>query len=382
MFGYYIMNGLEITAITLILINVIFALGAILLVFGIRTYKREFKLVFQVDKLATEQNNHLVAILHNINKHEEIWSVNESSLKFYYKKERISGVKFEKHPSIKGAYRMTFANQISFTREELNLVTGYLKDFSVSANGGITKTNMIHLAEKQIKRKRKPVSSESVEAAKLRKSLFLDYKNSDKQFRFDYANLIDFKKGTHVHVNESKSTPTSLRYQMIIPDDYLATIDLVPEEVKLYYTFEGSLYEMDTVFIGRTGDFFEWDLINLEPNTAYVGLSLSSKHNPLIRPSKAFYGITKDEDGHISNLDGAQIAQANDKRTEHPMWTEDVAIEAIGKELAMLQYKIIAKKHYELYEENAFLIVNEAEKVFDKFPWLKTGKKALSRVTA
>ncbi len=368
------MNWLEITAIVLIVANTIGVFLFFSIREAIRYYRRNYKLVFQMDKVATEQNLRLVGTLYNFDKYPELWGSNEKNLRFYSKGKKIEGVSFEKHPSIKRALRVVWSFQHAFKTEMTRSFGTGSFPYEVSADKGTTLRKIIILSDKEIKKKKKVYANKSNEEAKLKKSLFLDYKHSDKHFHFDYAKLVDFNKGTHMHINERKSTTTSLRFQMIIPEDYSDKVKLNPESVKIYYVFDGELYEMETVFKRRVKEFYEWDLINLQPNTAYVGLSISSEHNPVIRPNKAFYGTTKDEEGNVDGIDSSQIAKPNSNYKKHKMWDEATAIEALGEDLAKLQYDIIAKKHYEFHNENAFVPIKKAEKVYAEFPWLKTGK--------
>ncbi len=368
------MNWLEITAIVLIVAN---TLGVVLffsLREAFRYYRRNYMLIFQTDRMATEQHLKLVGTLYNVDKFSVLFGSHEKNLRFYYGENKIEGVTFEKHPSIRNALRVTWSAEDAFKTEMTKSYGRSSFPYKVSPDKGETLISVITLSDKEIKKKKKVYANKSHEEAKLKKSLFLDYKNSDKHFHFDYAKLVDIKKGTHMHINERKSTSTSLRFQMIIPDEYAKKVGLEPESVKLYYVFDGYLYEMETVFLRKVNEFYQWDVINLQPNTAYVGLSISSSHNPIIRPNKAFYGTTKDEEGHVDGIDSSQIAAPDASYIKHKMWDEKIAIEALGEDLAKLQYDIIAKKHHEFHNSNAFVPIKKAETVYKEFPWLKTGK--------
>lgn len=367
------MSSLEIVGIILLVINVLVIIGLILVPTLNKRYKINNKVILQCDQYRSEKEQRIVVVAYNIHKHPELLNANISNLTLYALDYKVKGAEFEKHPNIKGAIIIKYPVSFDYRTSLMLALADKRKEVKLSPDNGLTFTKTITMPDWQVNRKKHEETNEKSEAELMRKSLFLDYKNSDKQFRFDYADLVDEKKGTHVHINEGKSTSTTLRYQHIVPKEYLAKIDFVPESIRLYYTFEGYLYEFDIVYLGHVGDVYEWDLINLKPNTVYAGLSLSSSHNPLIRPSKAFYGITLDESGRPNNLDGAQIAVPPKGAKKHKMWDEAIAVEAIGENLADLQYKIIAKKHHEFYDEDAFIYVHEADKNFDEFPWLKTG---------
>ncbi len=366
-------EALAYIGLVVLIINIL----TVVIVFGTYKYKKwdrvNNKIVAHLDEMATNHKGRVVLTLYNVWKHKHIWNTNVANLKYYIFGEEVEGCDFMKHTTIRGAmkilYPAEFSNQLVIKSTKA-LING---DFKISADNGYTFEKLSWISEKELNSKKHHAHGET-EAYDLRKSLFDDYKNSDKQFRFDYADLIDVAKGTHVHINESESTATTLRYQMIIPEDYLQKIDFDPDSVRLYHTFEGHLYEFDIKYLGHEGDFYQWDLYNLQPGTAYVGLSLNSSHNPLIRPSKAFYGITKDENAEANNLDGAQIAKPSPEMKKHAMWDEKTSIEAIGETLTSLQYKIIVKKHEEYHDEENFVFINDAEKLFDKYSWLKTGK--------
>ncbi len=332
-------------------------------------------LVIYIDELGSEEKQTYTFTIYNAYKFKEIWDVNVKNLKYYIKRDEMQGVTFEKHPTINGALRLIYPT-FTTLQESLKTLRAVSEGrLSITPDDGDTFIKVIQLPFREIDKIKEQKSID--EGVALKESMFLDYQNSDKKFRFEYADLIDFNKGSHIHVNESQSTSTTLRVQMYIPTTYQEKIEKIgfdPKQVWFYFAFDGYLYGMHTVYIGKTGDVFEWDITDLEPDSAYVGLSLSSKHNPLIRPSKAFYGITKDEDGATNNLDGAQLAKPNINMQQFKMWDEKVAIEAIGEKLTKLQYDIIVKKHYEYKHHDTFLFINNAEQHYSEFPWLKTGK--------
>lgn len=369
------MGTWEIIGLVLLFFDILVIVSLVLIYFTLKQYIRNNLIILSVDELRSEENQTFVFTLYNVYKHKTIWNTNVQNLKLYLMRSKeLVGCVFEKHPTIKGALRVTLPKDDSFHDTIVKYKSLCDGKISVSHDDGHTLTKVIRLGEREID-KIKEQKSGVDEGLILKQSMFLDYKNSDKQFRFDYADLIDFNKGSHIHINEGQSTATSLRVQMYIPDEYLAKINLVPEEVGFYYCFEGHLYSMKVVYLHKIGNVFEWDLVDLKPNTAYVGISLNSRHNPLIRPSKAFYGITRDEDGVISNLDGAQIAPPTKNQKQFKLWNEQIAIEAIGEKLTKLQYNIIVKKHFEYNIDDAFMHIDQAEQLYDDFKWLKVGKE-------
>lgn len=368
------MKPMEILAFILITIDVVAILLFFLIIWAKKLHRRNNLIVARIDEYESVKQQRFIITLYNAYKFNSVWGVNLANLSFYLSDHKLDGATFEKHPTISGAFRLKLPSELDHETSFKIAISMRANSFNISPDNGQHLVKVITIPSKEISKIKERVENGDKSEA-LKQSLFEDYKNSDKQFRFNYADLIDFKKGTHVHLNESQSTTTTIRYQHLIPDEYLKTIDFEPEKVGIYHVFEGHLYKFEMVYLGRQGDLYEWDLINLQPNTAYVGISLNSAHNPLIRPSKAFYGITKSEDGSAPNLDGSQIAKPNENMKKFKMWTKEIAEEAIGESLTNLQYKIIAKKHHEYHNEDSFIFVDRADQIFNEFPWLENVKE-------
>lgn len=175
-------------------------------------------------------------------------------------------------------------------------------------------------------------------------------------------------------VNQSMSTSTSLRYQVVIPNNHKVW-DTIETKGKprgeFYHIYKGHAYKLESKFLGSRGSTYEWDLINLNPSSAYVGLSLEIEGNGVILPSSALYGITLDQSGEQVNLDDSILAKPVDGANPYKMWSERVAVTYIGEQFAKRGYDIIVKKHFEEDFKDDYISLQRAHEVYSRYDWLK-----------
>ncbi len=150
-------------------------------------------------------------------------------------------------------------------------------------------------------------------------------------------------------INRTKSTHDTLRYQVLFPEEHPLIESYDPEspKQKFYYIYNGKSYELEHKFVSQIGHMFEFDFINLEPETIYTGLSVSLDGGKTILPSPALYGVTKDMDGHNIKKTPAKLAKPKKGAKASKIWTFEEAEDFIGEEAANRTLSIILKKHYE-----------------------------------
>ncbi len=180
------------------------------------------------------------------------------------------------------------------------------------------------------------------------------------------------------HVNERKTTATSMRFQVIIPKNHFIMKNGFepenPDMSKFFFVYEGHCYEIPSKFVESVENFFEWDLIGLNPGTIYTGLSFSIDGGKTILPSTALYGVTKGNDGQLPTIDETELGKPNESNKQYPMWTEEQAIGYLGAKQAQKNYDVIVKKHYEDDYTEQYLALSNASTFHDEYDWLKQGK--------
>lgn len=361
--------------ITLLIVDILAIVLYILITRLRKKYVRTNLLVASADTKRTVEEERYVINVFNADKNDAIWNCSETELRWHAMDYVVDGATFERNPDIPGSLSVSLPKEKTFQTELMITLSVKYNNIKISIAGYDNEYKVLSIPDSELEKAKKLTYRRVGDSSHNLHEMFQDFEHSDKYFRFNAKELSETSKGAHVHINESKSTTKSLRYQMILPKDYRDKVGFIPEEYKIFYVFEGNTYEFETKFLGNQDDFYEWDLINLEPNTTYCGMSYSSNYDTNIRPSQTFYGITKDYNGDVPNLDGANIAKPLPTHKKHRMWTEQEAIVTFGEKWTKLQYEIITKKHFELESPENYVRVQEAERYFDKYPWLKTGKQ-------
>ncbi len=197
------------------------------------------------------------------------------------------------------------------------------------------------------------------------------------------ASLVNDNSETHgmiAHINEGKTTGTTMRYQILIPQEHpILKIFGAGESYKtmpsFYHLYEGSLYKLESKFVDKVGSLYEYDLIGLEPGKIYVGLSISLDGGIACFPSSSLYGITKDHDGEVPTIDDAILAKPKAGAEQFRMWNEYVATEYLGEELTKRMYDVIVKKHYEDEYKEDYLALSRTQEFYADYNWLKGHKE-------
>ncbi len=343
---------------------------------------RNFKMLAVAETQATIDEQRFVINVYNANKNKDIWGAHESTVKWFAMNQEIAGVEIARSHDVPGALQARLPKEMTF--QQLLFVTLSVKynNIALSVDNGITRHKVISIPDSQLEKKKRVIDKKKGDSLPLKKEMIKDIEASDKIHYLNHEELYKNSGGVYIHVNEQKSTSTSLRYQMILPDGHPDGEGFVPEDFTLYYVFDGYAYEMETKYLGKLNDFYEWDIVNLRPNTMYVGLTFSVDHGKTLLPSSTFYGITRKENGILPILNEVDIHEPAADAKKFKMWTEKDAIADMGEHWANLHYKLIAKMHYEYYHEHdAYITVDNAESIFDEIKWLKKGKSTTAAKT-
>lgn len=177
------------------------------------------------------------------------------------------------------------------------------------------------------------------------------------------------------NINNSKTTKNTARYQILIPKNHPVHKKYNEKEIRkisFHYVYKGNLYDIESKFIKKVGNLYEFDFINLEPGTIYTGLSTSFDEGKIILPSSSLYVITRDENNNLKTIDDAKLGKP--KKTDLPhskIWTEEMSNLYLGESITKRIYDVIIKKHYEDEHEDEYLALSRIKELYSHYPWLK-----------
>ncbi len=356
--------------ITLILL-VILAISSIFIYKAVDKYLNFNKRLAAVADMATTMKEGIITInILNASKIPEIWNVHESKLSVMVG-DHVLPTTFSRDPEVEG--KMIFRYDTVLSTKDIGkiLESVFLNTIHISPDGGKTKfwansvkdTHAVAITEKANKNK------DTI--SKLKFKLMKDIRESDKHFYFSYNE--HFEEAEVVsHISENLSTQTSLRYQLVLPEDHISYKNgegPSEEKTQFFYTFNGKMYPMKTKLITHIQDYWEWELYDLEPNTMYAGIGFVNS-GKLVLPSTALYGITKDEDDYLPTINEVDIKEPKVEPSTLPMWTNETAVKYLGKDLTSIANDVLVKKHYEFKYEDSMITLEKAKSVYDEFDWI------------
>ncbi len=340
----------------------------------------------------TKETGKLTVTIINIDRNQELFESNLKEFKLILLGRMTEKISFEKNKEIFGSINAIHSEE--WTTEDVIGFVGaikYQKIFITPDNGRTTyKVRSIKVKSIQtLEEKFKKQTSKKITKAKEQDSVSRlkdRMAKSDAEFYLGLESKIDKEKtgGILCHSVESKASRTSIRHQLFIPDEHPFKKEFNPiaNPVKFYHVFNGYLYELDTEYVGKNGEVFKWDIINLEPNRIYVGLSYSTDGGKNIYPSSAAYGVTKTEDGHLPVIEEAYIGIPAIGKSRHQIWSRDTVSEMYGPQFTRVYFSLMAKKHHELDIKDEFITLHEAacetaeeqgspDCLCKKYTWLK-----------
>ncbi len=311
----------------------------------------------------------------NVNKHPEFWEAHESSLKLEAMGTTIEGCKFFRSPDIPTGMKVAYPENLDH-RQILALTAGVkYNNFKVSNDGGETFIPINSV--KDVVAKKYQLREAAITGVDMEKVLKTDLKesimNSDKfrylkaEFGFDMLEELT----TYSHINEGKSTSTSLRYQALLPSSHETYEAFVKnfDNIRFYYVVDGKAHQFEIEHVNTMNDYHEWDFINLQPGSIYAGIAYSLDNGKTIHASSCLSGITKDDEGNKVQFDDATLPKV-DSSNGCQMYKYEDTIKSCGEAVAKANYNMLVKKHYEKDNEDSYVPLKIADQYYSEYDWV------------
>ncbi len=177
--------------------------------------------------------------------------------------------------------------------------------------------------------------------------------------------------------NINKSTSTRMRYELLYPENHplVSGEDFDPRTLtmdKMYYVYNGDLYEKKIEYIGKSGTLFEYDVLDCEPGTIYTGWTVLIDGGDSVVASASLFGRTRDEDEQEVPLNQLKLAKPKkgEKKAKWKMPTQDSAYDYLTEKMADTWFGIIVKKHYE-EETGETISIEDAKNLRHRYKWIK-----------
>ncbi len=311
----------------------------------------------------------------NAKRYKEFWDVHEDQLKLFAMGAPINAV-FYKTKDVPNGYKIAYSSTLSNV-EILSMISAMkYNTLEVSFDGGITRRHINSLHDKTAERISKKLEEHQVVShdrhkEDILKKIIKSGKTKDIKELNDTDRVI-------AHINEGRTTGTTMRFQVIIPPSHklIKSKMFDPENPvsNLFYIYEGHCYKLETKFVGRIDNLYEWDIVNLKPGTIYPGISFSVDGGKTTLPSSAMYGITKDKHGELPTIDDSILAKPTPDEEQFPMWHNEEGVEYVGESIVHKIYAILIKKHFEDEYSEEYLALNRTHEYYDDYEWLKLGE--------
>lgn len=310
----------------------------------------------------------------NVNKYPEFWEVHESKLRLQAMGTQIDGATFLRSPDIPNGLKVRYPETMDHNTI-LALTAGVkYNNFAVSYDEGRTFQQINSVKDIVAKKYAVRINKLTQDRFMLSKAEILHNVMSSEKYKLledknAYENLTS---GLVSHIDENRSTSESLRFQLLLPEDseeHTTGILKIEGNVKFYYTYYGKCYEIKAELKESLGSFYEWDLVDLEPGKVYPGITASVDGGKTLFPSTSLFGITKDEDDNIIELDMSTLAVPKEGAKAKTLWSLNKAQDRLGEELLNLSLNIIIKKHYELENEDSFIPFSRLHEIKSDYAW-------------
>ncbi len=337
-------------------------------------------MVIFADTKTSIQEGVLIYVVDNVKSFDEYWKADLSEVKLYASGKSIPSRAF-KSASTPNGIKLMVSGMSNSLNDMLSIMSAIKFGlWEISFDGGTTRIPLIQIVDVVQKYEAEKIAQKNgwvppKKEEKMNKELKKEIRKASKTKQLSKGALP--QHGLLAHVNEGRSTGTSLRYQILVPKASEAVLELIEDDynrLTFYYIYEGKGYKMESTFVDRVGSLWEWDLLGLKPGTIYTGLSTSLNGGKTMLPSSALYGITKNLKGEVPTIDEAELAKPEPGEEGFEMWNEEVAISYLGPEFAEKTYRVIVKKHYEDEYTEEYLSLSRTKDFFDDYKWLK-GKK-------
>ncbi len=363
-----------IEAIAILLAIVIFFILIAVAIYMYFWWQKHISMAVYFDGEESFLNGELIINLIHANRHYEIDHAHEEDLILYAAGKEIDAI-FRRDPEVKHGFKI-------YVTEDTNDRTALVSIMSASKYNTFSIGVDHHEFHAQVITDKK--------AKKIAKSHERDLRNvyDDEREKILEEMNHDSRRGTSLeaehglisHISHKKTRRHSLRYQLLFHDAHerLNSFNPLSEKLEFYHIYKGDAYKIEHKFIGKYGTMFEFDLIGLEPNTVYVGLSISYDGGVTVLPSMSVYGITRDQEKHLNSKDEAILGKPIKGAKKVPMWTKQEGIDYIGKTIVDATCDVMVKKHYEADNKGVILPLEEAHEHYDKYvdKWFAKAEKA------
>ncbi len=369
--------------IIILLLFIIVVMATIFLVIRwIIWWNKHMRLSLYYDGSASFNQGELIINLLHVNKYPKLWNAHEQDL-ILIAAGRSLDATFKKDDSLHNGYRIYVTEDTASKRTVLSIMSASkYNQYSIGIKGDHETYHATVLSDQKAKKITRMIAQTDLETYnKTRETILSDIAQKvDK----DYGkNSFEKTSNTLVaSISDTKTTTTSLRYQVLFPKDSSLlkqyklddlNADEARKRLKFYYIYHGELYEFEWNFIGKYGSLYEFDFINLEPSSIYVGITTSLDGGKNMRPSSSLYGVTRETDGTFPSKTDAHLGRpTNPKANSYPIWTEDDARNNLDEKALSRLYDIVTKKHYEDENIDNFMPLQRAHEYYEDYvvKWL------------
>lgn len=334
---------------------------------------RHTKMIIYGDAKLSFAEEALFYIVDNVKNYKHNWKADLDNIRIYADGKEISSIAYKSHDLPKGI-RLLLSGAMNSTVDVISIIAAVKFDlWEISFDGGVNKQRIHQVLSKQQKQIGIEIMHTENDTFEHHLQEVLEHIEHEEKEKIRAKG--NAKHGIIAHINEGKTTGTTMRYQVLVPSSHqLAekfTVEMADEAMSFYHIYEGHAYKLDSKFVDKVGNLFEYDIINLQPGTIYVGFSTKMHGIGSIWPSSALYGITKDKHGDLPTIDNAILAKPKEGAEQFEMWNEEIAHEYLGEELTKRTYDVIVKKHYEDDYEDEYLSLSRTQEFYADYNWLK-----------
>ncbi len=350
-------------------------LSQIILLIAIKVIKKiksSSKLMIVGDAIASAREQVLFYNIHNVKKFNEYWNSELNAIRIYAMGKEIPSVAL-KTEGFPNGIKIMLAGLSDSTLDVVHVIKAIKHDFwEISFNEGVDRIKLEQITSNLDVRYAKMRARKAgwSQNGKVKESISDDMKFSEK---LSLTSGVSTSSSLVSHINEAKSTSTSMRYQILLPSNHPIASKLsdLGNLSRFFHVWNGKLYGLDSKFLGNKGNLFEFDIVNLEPGKIYTGFSTSLDGGKHIVPSSAIYGITKFEDGELPAIDDAELAKPFNEEGGVDIYHKDLTETYLGPDTAQKFYDIIVKKHYEDENEDDYVSLGRAKEFYLDFPWIE-----------
>ncbi len=287
-------------------------------------WKKKVSLGIYIHASSLELNTPIFNVV-NGKKHREFWGASEHEMKFYVSGEVINA-RFFKERDDKGhetgIMKVALVDVLENGKNMYYVIAGIKHNkFEISWDHGFTKHKIFSINHKSLEKQ-------------------LEDRQREKEAGIDTPAIFMF--------DMDQSTANTIRYTSIIPKGHKfeqIASKLEAHPIVFYHQVDDKMYPLQTKALPKQGLSYSWDIIGLQPATAYLNIHWSIDGKNLVM-SSVNYGVTRDEEGQLVQLKDAKFPDEKsikDKGLNLPSIASTVVY--LGREETLFHYITAAKKH-------------------------------------